>query len=181
MSARQAPARVYALAAALGWWGIILALIPYARDVIDLLRARSLLMLAVTAAFAVLFLGLIGLAAWLRRAGALSGRQVLVGTALLALGVAAAQLFERPEDRWHAIEYGVLGVLFWAATTTRGLPRVLFAAVATGGCGWLDEAVQFLVPSRVYDPWDVGLNAGAGLASVGIAEIVARCGDEGDR
>ena len=42
----------------------------------------------------------------------------------------------------------------------------LLAAVATALLGWVDEGIQWLLPNRVYDLVDVGLNAAFGLIAI---------------
>ena len=168
--------RRLAMLTALVWWGTALAAIPYARALIDALRAASLLVLAVTGAAALLFVGLVLVGVMARRAGWLAPRQVIVATALTGVTLVLTQVLNRPEDRWHVLQYGVLGVLLWAAVRADGLVRCVAAILATAVCGWLDEAVQFLVPSRVYDLWDAALNATAGMVGVGIVELTRLSG-----
>jgi VanZ family protein len=163
--------RRLAMLAALVWWGTGLAFIPHARVLIEALRSRSLLVLSVTLAAGLLFVGLVLAGILARRAGWLRPRQVAVATVLVGVALLVMQLLSRPEDRWHVIQYGVLAVMFWLAARGEGMRRSFVAMLATAACGWLDEAVQFLVPSRVYDLWDAGLNALAGVVGVGIVEM----------
>jgi VanZ family protein len=98
-----------------------------------------------------------------------------------ALGLAAVYLTALPrtlsatpnfEERTHLFEYGLVGQLIYQAPLERRrngrrvpTPAIL-AVVATALLGWLDEGIQALLPSRVYDIADVGVNALAGLMAV---------------
>jgi len=39
--------------------------------------------------------------------------------------------------------------------------------------GWLDEAIQWFLPNRVYDPVDVGFNALAALMAIAASAALA--------
>lgn len=95
----------------------------------------------------------------------------------VAIGILAAYLmvFVRmsiPEERTHLIEYGVVGVFFYLALKERakGDPLVrapaALAIAATTIVGVLDEGIQAVLPSRVFDPRDILFNFLAGLMSV---------------
>ncbi len=99
----------------------------------------------------------------------------------VALGVAAVYLTALPrtlsthpnfEERTHLFEYGLVGQLIYQALLERRrngrrvpTPAIL-AVVVTALLGWLDEGIQALLPRRVYDLADVGVNALAGLMAV---------------
>ena len=96
----------------------------------------------------------------------------------VALGVAACYLlvFVRmaiPEERTHLIEYGVVGVFIYEALAERArhgrrVPLLpLLAVLATAVLGALDEAIQAILPSRVFDTRDIGFNLLAGAMAVG--------------
>lgn len=93
------------------------------------------------------------------------------------LGVAAVYLLlfvriENPAERTHLVEYGVIGVLIHEAlaervSNGRSVPAVpLLAILATATLGSIDEGVQALLPSRVFDLRDIVFNALAGLMAV---------------
>ncbi|UCH45124.1 MAG: VanZ family protein [Nitrospiraceae bacterium] len=78
------------------------------------------------------------------------------------------QLRKHPEEAIHLLEYGVLACLLlnalghrikdWTAYITAGLLVVFI--------GTVDECVQWVLPSRVWDYKDVGINALAGVLSL---------------
>lgn len=93
----------------------------------------------------------------------------------VGIGVAAVYLmiFARlgiPE-RTHLFEYGVVGVLVYEALAERAqqgrrVPLVpLLAVVATSLIGTVDECIQGLLPSRVFDLRDILFNCLAAAAS----------------
>jgi hypothetical protein len=159
------------------WWLSILALLPTGRAIVDALRGAGLLALAVTAGF-VAIAGAVLAGIWRSyRRGRLGVRQIqvaLVGVALVAL---AAQQLPRFEERWHCVQYSILGGLVWAAFAGRP-HRWIWAAATVAMLGWLDEGVQFVLPDRVYDRWDVALNAVSGLAGTILMEMTVRVGRE---
>lgn len=66
-------------------------------------------------------------------------------------------------ERSHLVEFGVVAVLFYEALTERAasrhVPRPWLLAIAlTSLVGVIDEAVQILLPSRVFDPADILFN-----------------------
>lgn len=96
----------------------------------------------------------------------------------IGLGVAAVYLllFVRmalPEERTHLIEYGVVALLIHEALSERAshercVPRpALLAILLTAAVGALDEGIQALLPSRVFDPRDMLFNTLAAVMAVG--------------
>lgn len=101
----------------------------------------------------------------------------LVATAA-AYAVAFAWLRSARLERTHLPEYGVAAWLAWRAVgplvpgTAAGYAA---AAVLGAAIGLADELLQKLVPGRVYDIRDVGLNAlGAVLGVIVLAALRAR-------
>lgn len=103
----------------------------------------------------------------------------------VALGVVAAYImvFARmgiPEERTHLFEYSVVAVLIYEALKERAsrgrpVPRPALLAIATAALvGAVDEGIQVLLPSRVFDPVDIGFNALAALMAVAASLALAR-------
>lgn len=62
-------------------------------------------------------------------------------------------------ERIHFLEYGLLSYLmYWAARWPRGL-KLLAVYVGALLFGFSDEGLQYFLPNRRFDWWDVGLNA----------------------
>lgn len=80
----------------------------------------------------------------------------------LAAAAAGALLCSSPVGLVHLPEYGLLAVL-----TARAIGGAAGAALGGGaaaaGVGLADELVQSVTPGRVFDWWDVALNAAAAL------------------
>ena len=94
------------------------------------------------------------------------------------LGVAAAYLLVLTRmasevERSHLIEYGLVAVLVYEALKERAsngrkVPvPALVAIVITALAGTFDESIQVFIPSRVFDPVDIGFNALAAVMAIG--------------
>jgi hypothetical protein len=83
---------------------------------------------------------------------------------LLLLGalVALRTLVSSPIGRVHLVEYGLLAILVLRALPA-GVGRYPAAFASAAAVGLLDETVQHFLPNRVFDWYDVGLNAAAAL------------------
>ena len=96
----------------------------------------------------------------------------------VALGVATVyfMVFVRMgshEERTHLIEYGIVALLIHAALNERAMrsphmpaPAILAVTIA-GFLGVLDELIQALLPTRVFDPRDILFNTLAAILAVG--------------
>ncbi|HAV77391.1 MAG TPA: VanZ family protein [Anaerolineae bacterium] len=75
-------------------------------------------------------------------------------------------------ERTHLFEYSIVATLIYEALKERAsqgrIVRApgLVAILVTSLIGALDEGIQFLLPSRVFDPIDMGFNALAGFMAV---------------
>lgn len=106
--------------------------------------------------------------------------EIWVGLGITAVyGMAFFRMGASPAHRTHLIEYGLLAVLIYQALLERqrnggGVSRPAVLAIgATILLGCLDEGIQWLLPNRVFDPVDIGFNAGAALAAVGASLALA--------
>lgn len=79
------------------------------------------------------------------------------------------KLWKRPEEAVHFLEYGLLGFLLFQALKhhihDKGIYLIAFIAGALVGI--FDEAFQWMIPRRVWDFRDLGLNA----LSVGLFQV----------
>jgi VanZ family protein len=85
---------------------------------------------------------------------------------------------EIPEERTHLFEYGLVGVFIYQALCERArnggrvpVPAII-AVILTTILGWVDEGIQWILPNRVYDWRDVGVNALAGLMAAGASVML---------
>ena len=164
--------------AAAGWILLIYSTLYYVRGPIEFLRERNLLRFTVAAVF-LLTAATVTFFLLRRRPGR---------RALAVLGVSAVvylvlfMMMERAEEKLHFIEYGVLAGVFYAALlerahrsrgSTRGQwtwwPAPL-AILLTSAFGWGDEGIQAVLPNRVYELRDVGLNVAAAIVAVAAIE-----------
>ena len=140
-----------------------------ARTLAGELRDRDLL----DGLFVLGFLLVLATIAWQGLRGRAGGAEIGV-----LMGVAAVYLmvFVRmgiPEERTHLVEYGVVGVFIYEALMERAsqgrrvpMPALL-AVLLTAILGAIDEGIQAIFPSRVFDPFDMLVNALAGTMAVG--------------
>ncbi len=139
-----------------------------ARTLAEELRDRELLDTAFVIGVLLLGVTVVTLGLKMRPGGAEIG---------VALGVAAVYLmvFARmaiPEERTHLIEYSLVAVLVYEALTERAgqghhVPVApLLAILAASLLGVLDEGIQAVLPSRVFDPIDILFNVLAGVMGV---------------
>ena len=84
-----------------------------------------------------------------------------------------------PEERLHFLEYGVVAALIYLALCERRaraaeadptsrdplvrLPPAVVAVILTAILGWIDEAIQAVLPNRYYDLRDVAFNSAAAV------------------
>ena len=150
----------------------IYATADLARTLVDALRESGLLELTPTMfSVGMLLIGVMILVQGLRE----RSRGVEVGFALgvaaiavlgLARGIAAA-------ERSHLIEYAVLAMIIHEALVERKghgwrvpVPAVLAITVTTA-VGVVDECIQFFLPTRTFDWFDIGFDFSASVMAVG--------------
>jgi hypothetical protein len=154
----------------------IYATLGLARTVSGALRDRELLDTTFFLAFIVILVSIVALGLKTRPGVAAVG---------VGLGVAAVYLmvFLRmaiPEERTHLVEYSVVAVLMFEALKERSsngrhVPRpALLAISVTALVGTLDEVIQAVMPSRVFDPVDIGFNVLAAVMAVTATVVLAR-------
>lgn len=164
-------------------WGLtgavvvaIFATLGLARTLSAELRNRDLLDNTFFFAFVVLVLAVVIRALKLRR----GGPEIFV---ILATAIVYLMMFLRmasPEERTHLLEYGVVALLIHEALTERvsngaHVPRpALLAIVVTSVVGAVDECIQLVIPSRVFDPIDLGFNVLAATVAVSATLVLAR-------
>jgi len=161
-----------------GWAMAVLAAIYaaglLAGSLVEMLGAETLLGFSFVTGFGLAILAVVGMALSRR-----SRSEVWV-----ALGVATAYLMIPVRlgaptlERTHLFEYGLLAVLLYEAMSERKdngravrLPG-LMAIFAATTLGWLDEAIQGLIPGRVYDVEDVLVNGLAAVVAVAAAAML---------
>jgi len=83
---------------------------------------------------------------------------------LLAALTTLSTLASSPIGRIHLVEYGLLSIIILRALPTpRTAGSYLVAFAAAAAVGFADEIVQIAIPNRVFDWYDVGINASAAL------------------
>lgn len=142
-----------------------------ARTLVDALRERNLLRVS----FGVLVLVVVVVVAilvWKGLKRRPSWGQIGVGLGVaLAYGAAFLRI-GNPAERTHLIEYGVVAALMYQALAERNrqgrrtpAPAALSVAL-TAFLGLVDEVIQFVLPSRVFDWNDVLFNSLAAFMAI---------------
>jgi VanZ family protein len=147
-----------------------------AQIVAGALRERNLLRISVAAL--ILLVGLIIAGQWVKRRPGWREIGVAVGVTFVYLWALARIL--SPEERTHLVEYSVVAIFIHRALLERRrnggrvpIPGAI-ALLVTLLLGWLDEAIQALLPNRVYDIRDVGFNTLAALMAITASLALAR-------
>ena len=150
----------------------IYATADLARTIADALRESGLLELTPTLfGGGMLLIGAMILVQGLRE----RSRGVEVGFALGVAAIAVIGLARAIEaaERSHLIEYAVLALIIHEALVERKahgrhvpIPAVL-AIAATTAVGVVDECIQFFLPSRTFDWFDIGFDLLASVLAVG--------------
>lgn len=137
--------------------------IPYTRSVVLWAAGRFGEGAPVVAGLTVLVPAGVALAVRLRSVGAAFPRPhlALAGIALAALA-SWRLLASSPIALIHMPQYGLLALLAGRAFGG-GTAAALGGGAAAAGVGLLDEIVQGATPGRVFDWWDVALNAAAAI------------------
>jgi len=68
-------------------------------------------------------------------------------------------------ERVHFVEYGLLSVFIFRALRHKIKGKLIYFWTGSSVfcLGWLDEAIQYILPNRVYDTRDVIVNGVAGI------------------
>lgn len=144
----------------------LFASLPFVRAVVITLRQQHLLGASVTLLY---FAAVAGLVYHIVFDVRLSDKVAFLSLILLAaLGGSLILGLSVAEERIHFLQYGLLALMTRATLSwhCRPLHQYLGAIVIAAGAGWLDELVQGVIPDRVYDLRDVGINAVAALLAV---------------
>lgn len=106
--------------------------------------------------------------------GLKSWKAYLYMLALLAAAFLLTYADRNIEERFHLLEYGVLGILLFKALQfhlKRDVALVVSALLLTTFIGWIDESWQSLIPRRGYDLRDVFDNAVGAAVGIGFERI----------
>ncbi len=161
-----------------GWLIVVVATVystlGLARSLAETLRSREMLDAAFIAGFLLIIAAVVAFG-WKRRPG---GAEIGVALGVLAVAAMFVARLGIPEERTHLFEYALVATLIHQALLERRrngrtvwAPSVL-AVVTTGTLGWVDEGIQAILPSRVYDIRDVGFNVLAGFLAVVAGETL---------
>jgi hypothetical protein len=158
--------RAWRWAGLAAWVGLIYATVPLVRTL-----QRWIANTLGSATFGYLTLASILLAAVVVVVAVVRGRyRPRPGSVVWLLVIATVfvwwtfELWERPEEAVHLVEYAVLGVLAYRALRMHVRDATVFvsAAILVILVGTVDEIIQWITPERYWDWRDVGINAGTG-------------------
>ncbi len=165
-----------------GWTLLVLVAIVtsavFSGSLVGALGSETVVGLAFGGFFAMAILSVLGLA--------LSGARSRDAWVALAVVTTIAMIPVRSGvtalERTHLFEYGLLAVVLYEAVSERRKhggrmpPPALAAICLAAAVGWLEEALQAVVPGRVYDLRDVAINATAALAAVSAVATIRWAG-----
>lgn len=79
-------------------------------------------------------------------------------------------------EKIHFVEYGILSCLVFKALRNDIKNKLIYlwASVIVFGIGFLDEGIQYILPSRVYDTHDVIVNGAAGVLGQMVIAFILR-------
>ena len=147
------------------WALLIFLTIPFARDIIDLVKETSgLEVISYGVVLLTLLIGTAAIVFVVRRPGATPlNLLILAGIAGIFIFLTFRLGQRNPAEALHYVEYGVLSLLLYRAFTHRFSDcGIYLAAILVGTIvGVLDESIQWLTPRRVFGFSDVWLNVTA--------------------
>ena len=155
--------------------GAVYSTLGLARSLATWIEARDLLVWAFVLGMALVSVSIVALSVqrWPRMT------EVAVALGVGAVLLMALQRTGMDVERSHLFEYAIVAIFVYAALAERsrngrrlvGPPAVVAIAVATT-IGVLDEAIQAIVPFRVFDPVDMLFNSLAVIAAVAASVAV---------
>jgi len=142
--------------------------ITFTRPVCEFLRARYLLLPLTFIALSLVLWAAGRRMQTLWMAGKKQRLAVFV-VLLIILIVTAWAVVILPEERAHFFAMTLIGwawIRAWDDGKRTALQIGIYAALSTAGVGILEESLQKLVPGRIFDWRDIGMNATAAVLSV---------------
>ncbi|MFH1353275.1 MAG: VanZ family protein [bacterium] len=155
-------------AIAFGYVGVIYLTLPVMRGLLNWIRKIS-----TAQAFSIttnLFMGFVFILLMfylLRRHFPFS--RILIFLLVCSVFLIFIKNLKLPEERVHFLEYGLCGFLFMDAAALKkwaGWRKVAIAVLLAVSAGVIDELLQGILPSRVYDIRDIYFNSVAGIGGV---------------
>jgi len=140
--------------------------IPWVRSITDFLRQKEILVLSINVSF---LLGItivcVCFRKWMFKPVSLLWLVTVVGIYLVIF-----QEIKQPEERVHLLQFGLVASLMFFSLPNQSstAKRYVLTWVLSSFLGIVDELIQALVPSRVFDVRDIVLN----VAAVTLALIV---------
>lgn len=158
-------------------WGLFAAAVVFVASTLDLafelslfLQSRGYLWKTVRTLF-LASVAVTGYVLWFDLRIRSPGRLAAILAALAVFAGAMVTTRDRPAERFHFLEYGLIALLAWRAARLDFAPKaaVPLAFGAAAAAGLFDEWLQGLSAVRYFDWRDVRTNALAALLAVAIA------------
>jgi hypothetical protein len=141
----------------------IFLIVPIARTIRNFVEANwSVSLFGYSILFVVIGAFLLGVyLLWFRFNIRAVPRYLWMVAVVLAYIYFTISLWKRPEEAIHFLEYGILGFLLYLALRHHIHDKGIYLIAFTIGAlvGIFDEALQWMIPRRVWDFRDLGLNA----------------------
>ena len=115
------------------------------------------------------------------------GLEISIGLGVLAMFAMVVARMGIAEERTHLFEYTIVALFMYEALLERARHGVglrypaLAAFLAASALGVIDECIQALMPSRVFDLRDIGFNVLAAALAVGASWTLTAARHRSDR
>ena len=104
--------------------------------------------------------------------------EIWITLGVLGVALLTVLRWQSAEERTHLFEYAVLAAFIFQGFKERRANLVTFkrspaliALLVTIAIGGVDELIQTLIPNRVFEVQDLGLDAAAALLTVGTSQV----------
>lgn len=150
--------------AAVGLYVLILyAMLGFARDIVDFLRANHMLVVTILT-LASIFSVSIAIALWKTEIWRSPVRLMGIAVTFILAGGFATTL-DAWEERIHLVQYAVLALLIGRAlwNLKPGSSKFIAIFMLTSLFGAIDEGIQYFLPTRYFDIRDIAFNSAGAL------------------
>jgi len=154
------------------WTAFIYSIIPIGRPLANYFEKATQFEFLLNLGYIAIVFSLIVILFWKRGFKRLFTYFVFIGSLLLFSLLMFTTRF--PVEKIHLVEYCLLSIFIFRAVYIdfRNLFAWLITIVAVSFIGWGEEFIQYFVPNRVYDIFDIALNTTGGFFGLIFTSLV---------